>query len=74
MEKKMNKFQIWSEGYIVMGNSAGAQYHGEMEAKTFESACKKFFTSKEHKRYFHNGTYWGCELFDNEQDARKSFG
>lgn len=76
------KYQIWSEGFSVTGEYQKASYHGEFEAETFEQACdkwaetldeysKKCYTpSKDGRRPM----LWGCRLFDNETDARKSFG
>lgn len=73
----MNLFEIWSEGYVVTGNSAGAYYHGSIRAETFREACIKFAEqNSEFKKYFDSDkmTYWGCKLFNNGTDARKSFG
>ena len=50
----MQLYEIWSEGYVVTGNSATAHHHGSMEAETFEEACKKFFTSEEDRKYFNH--------------------
>lgn len=69
------KYQIWSEGYEATGNSSGADLLGEAEANDFASACSVLFEGSEHAKYFDKQrlTYWGCRLFDNEQDARKAF-
>lgn len=66
-------YEIWSEGYNDMGNIGSAHKHGEQEADSFDQACVIFFVDDK----FFNGkllTYWGCRLFDNEAEARKSFG
>ena len=75
----MKTWEIWSEGYIATGNCSTATYHGSIEASTFQEACDKF--SKQLKNYeffkYYDSkslTYWGCKLFDNENDARKYFG
>ena len=66
-------FEIWSEGYIITGGRGTALFHGKIKANSFKEACDilfdddKFYNPK-------NLTYWGCRLFDNEIDARKSFG
>jgi hypothetical protein len=67
------KYQIWSEGYQATGESSGAYKHGELEANNFKEACDNFFNDD---KYYNSDklTYWGCRLFDNEVDARKSFG
>ncbi|MFF2798109.1 hypothetical protein [Lysinibacillus xylanilyticus] len=70
-------YPIWSEGYKATGQSAGAMCHGEAEGETFKEACVEFAsTNKRFKEYFDEErmTYWGCRLFDNSVDARKSFG
>ena len=73
----MKTWEIWSEGYVATGNSAGAYFHGTAKGSTFKQACKNFAkTDKEFKKYFDPKTmdFWGCRLFDNAGDARKSFG
>jgi len=68
-------FEIWSEGFSATGQSGSAIRHGQgcVKAKSFKAACAKFFGAN---RYFNREkmTYWGCRLFDNEKEARKSFG
>jgi hypothetical protein len=70
------KYQVWMEGFVVMEGHATAEYLGEYEADSFLEACKK--AADNHPGY---GGYnqktnriWGCQLFDNEIDARKGFG
>lgn len=72
----MSIYQVWSEGYAATGNSSGAELLGEAEADDFASACSTFFEGSDREKYFDQQrlTYWGCRLFDNEQDARKAFG
>lgn len=65
------KFEIWSEGYVVTGNSAGAHFHGTAEGATFREACDVLLGGDP---YYRSGTYYGCRLFDNEADARREFG
>jgi hypothetical protein len=72
----MTKFQIWSEGYQASGDYSDANYFATVEAETFQEACDKYFVTEEHKKFYDPKTltYWGCKLFDNETDARRSFG
>lgn len=72
----MKKFEIWCEGYISSGNRGRANCFGSEEANNFKDACISFFAKREDNNYFDidKMTYWGCRLFDNEIDARKSFG
>jgi hypothetical protein len=75
----MKKFQVWTEGYAATGQSSDAQYHGEFEGETFREAVAAFRDSltDEHSRNcvdLERLSFWGCRFFDNEDDARKSFG
>jgi hypothetical protein len=73
------KFGIWSEGYIVSGNSSQANLIGTQEGKDFSDAIVKYAVDHpEFDEYLlqkdGNWYFWGCQLFDNEENARKSFG
>lgn len=73
----MKAFHIWSEGYDTTGQSAPAMRHGVADGASFKDACIHFFGGlPKSKQYFDADrmTYWGCRLFDNEAEARKSFG
>lgn len=73
-------YEIWTEGFRVSGETEGKAYKiGEERADSFEEACDLFV--KHNPRYQDcykkvNGipSYWACRWFDNEADARKSFG
>lgn len=71
----MNRFNVWCEGYACTGERARAIFLGEIEANTFIQACEKaveeksLFSVRDGKPY-----YWGCQMFDNEKRARKTFG
>lgn len=71
------EFEIWSEGFAVTGQIAGAHYHGSCRGEDFEDACKNFAKENEEFAHYFNENYmshWGCKLFDNEAEARKHFG
>jgi hypothetical protein len=73
----MPKFNIWSEGYSVTGQSSGAILVAEaVEGDDFKDACQKHFVGEVHEYYFNPEklSYWGCRLYDNEAEARKAFG
>mgnify|MGYP001558232287 CR=1 FL=1 len=68
-------FEIWSEGFMTQGQQKPnpAIFFGKVEAETFKEACIEKF---DRMRLFdvENMTYWGCKLFDNQEDARRKFG
>jgi hypothetical protein len=66
-------FQVWQEGFRATGESSPAILHGEVEAPTFRAACAEVFKG-ESTFDADTLTYWGCRLFDNETEARRSFG
>lgn len=72
----MNEYEVWSEGYRVSGNECDATFHGVFKGATFSDACAEFAKTISRPGDFdpERLTYWGCELFDNEEDARRSFG
>jgi len=75
----MKKIKLWSEGYAATGQSSGATFHGEFDAVDLQGAVRQFRSTlnDEHSRNcVHVDTldYWGCRFFDNEEDARNSFG
>jgi hypothetical protein len=66
-------WEIWSEGYSATGEHSLAVFHGTVNAGTFREACDIAFGGET----IYNSkslTLWGCRLFDNEQNARESFG
>jgi len=73
---------IWSEGYRATGEEGTATILGTGYGKTFNEAvldwkaknpeeAEKYLTYNKTRDTF---SYWACRLFDNEADARKSFG
>lgn len=75
----MKKFEVWSEGYAATGESGDAVFHGNFEGETFRDAVISFKNSLTNPHSIScididRMTFWGCRFFDNEIDARKSFG
>ena len=80
----MTSYQIWSEGYSITGSRCCAFLVGEVEADSFKEAVAKLKDSlpEDEAQYIllesltcpGYSSYWGCRLFDNEEDARASFG
>lgn len=81
-EQAMNTHEVWTEGYLTSGMegiSARAKLIGTVAAETFAEACDRICSSPEWQRDnghydSQRGTVWGCRLFNNATDARKSFG
>lgn len=78
--KEIGMYPLWIEGYEVTGNSATASYLGVFEGKTFNEACDNWEKTIEQPEYYKSGNerqkpnYWACKIFENELEARKSFG
>ncbi len=72
----MNNYTIWMEGFLITGGGAPAQFLGMYEANSFLEACKTAVHVGNHTSDYNEerNTIWGCRLFDNEKDARRSFG
>jgi hypothetical protein len=78
------KWEIWQEGFAATGEGGPAQKLGEATAPTFEEACQRWVDNKKrvtpdfNNRYGEydpeRNTIWGCRLYSNERDARRTFG
>lgn len=80
--KEPKAWEIWVEGYAASGDSSTAMLVTKVTATTFLEACTLYVISldrasqaywrfnKDNERW----SYWGCGAFDNEADARESFG
>ena len=66
-------YNIWMEGFRMTGAESQATFVGTYEAESFIVACQKAFEGDPYYNSKQN-TYYGCGLYDNESDARKSFG
>lgn len=67
-------FEIWAEGFVITGQSAGASLMGSAHGASFEEACENLAKADpEFARYFDRAhlSFWGCRLYDNAADARK---
>lgn len=74
-------YQIWMEGYRATGEEQTASFLGTEEGGDFPEAVRLCISKKPEPYWLqHLNTkvdppqWWGCRLFDNETDARKSFG
>lgn len=76
------KYDIWEEGCAFNeGAYPAIQLASNIEANSFKEACIKWYNSLSEEEKINHGSYnkedntiFGCRLFDNELDARKSFG
>lgn len=75
-------WDVWAEGYAATGEHGTATFLGQKQAATFEEACRLLHQELGEKKV---GSYtpptegrppmfWGCRLFDNEAQARESYG
>lgn len=73
----MSKFDVWVEGYNATGNRGVAKILGSaIEAENFQEACMLTVDERQLTPLLSKDctTLWGCRFFDNEADARRSFG
>lgn len=73
----MKDFEIWVEGYAATGEHAPASFEGIYAGNSFKEACVEMMLDKSWDlRYYdkERNTYWGCRFFDNEAEARQTFG
>lgn len=77
------EFEIWTEGYAATGERGTATFHGRAIGETFEEACISLLPDRldkdsnspdGYRRFGGRLSIWACRCFDNEADARKSFG
>lgn len=70
--------QVWAEGFVCSDCRAKATLLGEVEgAANLEEAYRVLIRERRVDIVLANTrdmTYFGCRLFDNEADARRSFG
>lgn len=76
---QLNEYEIWCEGYAATGHRGQAFCFGKAHGENFREACRAFFRVEIAAGKFHTydpaeNRYWGCQLYDNETDARKTFG
>jgi len=69
------KYQIWREGFKAQGESDTAQFLAEIEAIDFPDAVKEYYRHNPSETFNTDRlTDWGMHHYDNEVDARRSFG
>ena len=74
---ELKSFPVWMEGYRATGQHAKAEYLGMFDAPTFKEACKMSIQDSLNWEDLYdeeNNTFWAMKFFDNEEEARKTFG
>ncbi|CAB4192155.1 hypothetical protein UFOVP1244_4 [uncultured Caudovirales phage] len=69
----LEPFEVWCSGWESSDGRGAARFLGKFNAESFADACEMAIIDRslfDRERL----TYWGCGLFDNETDARRSFG
>lgn len=78
LPREKRRIHLWTEGFSATGHEPCASYHGPFYARDLKEAVKMFKDTlpEEDKNLVdvENLTFWGCGFFDNEADARRSFG
>ena len=69
----LESFEVWCEGFESSDGRGTALFMGKFNAESFAGACCQAVADHSYLDK-DNLRYWGCRLFDNEIDARKSFG
>ena len=78
--KRKKSIRLWNiriEEYHFQEGKQGASFLGQDKGTTFKEACIKWFKNNSDSVVLFDSeemTYFGCRLFDNETDARKTFG
>lgn len=79
-KKEIKSFEVWMEGYAATDEYSPVYCLGIFQGTTFDEAVLNMLTIEpEYQKYYRKSDsgqhlIWGCRLFDNEADARKSFG
>ena len=70
-------YKIWSEGFEKVGIKSRATFWGTATGRSFREACIDLASRHPNFAQLFNPelmTWMECDLFDNEEDARKKFG
>lgn len=74
----MNEYEIWCAGWIATGNREQASFIAKSWGIDFKDAVVRYVnTLPEDEQHLYNLDWmkvWGCQLHDNETDARKVYG
>lgn len=76
-EPEIRTFDIWAEGYRATGDFSRANHLGKSKGRTLKEACDNLAATNPVFNMYYDAerlTYWGCKIFDNEAEARLTFG
>ena len=75
-EPELKTYELWLEGYINTYGAETAAYIGNYKAKTFDDAVLKASADLDYPDQVNMDdlTYCGRKFFDNEADARRTYG
>lgn len=75
-DPNLKEYEIWMEGYRTNGDFGTAYRLGYFTGLNFKDACKNAINLLGYDNSYYDperNTYWGCRLYDNSEDARKTF-
>lgn len=74
----MKFYNVWVEGYCATGGSSPAMYIGGAYGASFSDAVHVVMGQNHPTEKVDSDrgklSWWGCRFFDNEIDAKASFG
>lgn len=77
----MGTYSLWVEGFTATGEHGGARHLGDYEGETFEDAVRAWDRAENARNTWghlviddEGCRVWGCQIFDNREDAQRSFG
>ena len=73
----MKRYQLWMEGYMITGGRSDASFIGTSKGENFADAVVNYYNNHPEKASSFNKenlTYWGCQIYPSEREARETFG
>lgn len=74
---KPDRWEVWAEGYSATGEYARASRLAfNVAADSFPEAVQRVAELSPHFELYdlEKLTYWGCQLYPTEEEARRSYG
>lgn len=71
------EYEVWIEGYAATGDRANARFLGKFSGPDFKSACIEAMKALKWDMGYYDeerNSFWACRFYDNEREARASFG